>query len=283
MAPTAKSPSFQFFYKDWRSSRRVQKMSFKERGMYLELLIEQWDSGPLVDDPRALADAIGAKDTDFIKCWPVLRRCFVLQADGRLLNEPLELIRLRQVERRQRRSDAGKVGAEARWQTDSNAIPVDKAMLPSPDSLAFASAVASAVAPASAVADAEPTARSKRPIFTGQRLTVHEWMLDDCTKTLGPYGPDFDLHEWFYQLDEQAVRTNLVIPKRDGGSWLQAQLVSEAQRRGFPLTMAMAKPANRGHDRSGVSGSTCPHVPTCRRTADCIARTLAEGKSQAAS
>lgn len=91
-------------------------------------------------------------------------------------------------------------------------------------------------------------ARSKRPIFSGQRLTVHEWMLDDCIKTLGQHMEAFDLHSWFFSLDEHAVRTGLVVPKRDGGSWLQAQLVAEAQRRNIPLKFAVANPDKMTED-----------------------------------
>ncbi len=81
-------------------------------------------------------------------------------------------------------------------------------------------------------------ARSKRPIFTGQRVTVFEFMLDDCLNVLGDHADTFDLHAWFFALDAAAVRDGVVVPKRDGGAWLQAQLVAEAQRRGLPLRMA---------------------------------------------
>jgi hypothetical protein len=40
------SPAFLFYVKDWRSSRRVQGMPFAARGMYLEMLIEQWKPVP---------------------------------------------------------------------------------------------------------------------------------------------------------------------------------------------------------------------------------------------
>ncbi len=88
-----------------------------------------------------------------------------------------------------------------------------------------------------------PNSRSKRPIFTGQRLTVFEWQLDDCGRILGEFADDFDLHTWFYALDSMAVNEGLVLPKKDGGDWLQSQLVTEAQRRGLPLRMASSVPA----------------------------------------
>ena len=90
--------------------------------------------------------------------------------------------------------------------------------------------------------DVRPDARSKRPIFIGQRVTVFEWMLDDIRQILGPYTDDFDLHAWFYELDAKAMRLNLVIPKRDKGAWLQAQLLEEATRRGLKIAGATADP-----------------------------------------
>ena len=90
-----------------------------------------------------------------------------------------------------------------------------------------------------------PSARSKRPIFRGQRFTVFDWMLDDCLKTLGNYADSFDLHAWFFDLDEQARRTDLVIPQRDGGAWLQQQLLAEATRRGLPIASSLGKFSTR--------------------------------------
>ena len=81
----------------------------------------------------------------------------------------------------------------------------------------------------------ETNARSARPIFVGQRFTVFEWMFDDIRQILGPYLDEFNLDEWFYALDEKAARMNLVIPKRDKGVWLQAQVVDEAKRRGLRI------------------------------------------------
>jgi hypothetical protein len=91
----------------------------------------------------------------------------------------------------------------------------------------------------------QTTARSKRPIFTGQRLTVFEFMLDDCMKTLGPLTDAFDLHAWFDALDAELVVTAVVIPKRDGGVWLHSQLLAEAERRGLPIAVATPPPSKR--------------------------------------
>ena len=92
------------------------------------------------------------------------------------------------------------------------------------------------------------TARSKRPIFTGQRLTVFEWQLENCLRTLGPHAGGFDLHEWFFALDAKAVEDGIVIPTRGIGDWLIYQLVAEAQRRGLPLKMASVDNPNLYRD-----------------------------------
>lgn len=81
-------------------------------------------------------------------------------------------------------------------------------------------------------------ARSKRPIFSGQRFVVFEWMLDDLTRMLGEFTEQFDLHDWFFALDERCVARGEVPPERDGGIWLKNQTLLEAQRRGLPLKRA---------------------------------------------
>lgn len=96
-----------------------------------------------------------------------------------------------------------------------------------------------------AMATAVPNARSKRPIFTGQRLTVFDWMLDDLARMLEPHTEDFDLHEWFFELDRKCVETGEIPPLRDGGEWLKAVTLREAQRRGLPLRVAVTPQAGK--------------------------------------
>jgi hypothetical protein len=91
---------------------------------------------------------------------------------------------------------------------------------------------------AAAAKNPEPEARSRHPLFKGQRLVVFDWMLDDAMRLLGEHTEAFDLHAWFYELDERCVREGLVIRPRDGGKWLNVELLLEAQRRGLPLRFA---------------------------------------------
>jgi len=98
-----------------------------------------------------------------------------------------------------------------------------------------------------------PDARSKRPIFTGNRLTVFEWMLDECTRILGPHTEQFRLDEWFDVLDRSMVSRNLLMPKRDSGAWLQSELVAECNRRG--ILIRIATPATLGKQTNRLAAA----------------------------
>jgi hypothetical protein len=82
-------------------------------------------------------------------------------------------------------------------------------------------------------------------MFTGQRLTVFEWMLDDLAKMLGAHFEAFDCHAWFFELDARAVEAGMVIPPRDGGAWLLAETLVEARRRGLPIAVAAVPAAGK--------------------------------------
>lgn len=112
------SPAFRFYVKEWRSSRPVMRMSFAERGMYLEMLLEQWENLSLPDDPTAVAEIIGGKPSWWKKAWPTLRKNFVFADDGRIVNARLETERRKQREWKDQQSDKGRIGAAARWQKD---------------------------------------------------------------------------------------------------------------------------------------------------------------------
>lgn len=92
------SPAFQFYVKEWRSSRTVQRMTFAERAMYFEMLCEQWEAITLPDDPQEVAALIATSDgqtAEIVAAWPLLRRKFatVEGQPGRIQNLRLERVR----------------------------------------------------------------------------------------------------------------------------------------------------------------------------------------------
>lgn len=132
-----KAPAFQFYVYEWRASRAVQRMSFAQRGMYLEMLCEQWEKGSLPDCPRACADALGGTEEEWIAAWPTLRRKFVdrrsrsrngIDAHDPNDHNPARQIinlRLEQVRRVRRsfvnaRKNAGREGGRSKAQKDKD-------------------------------------------------------------------------------------------------------------------------------------------------------------------
>lgn len=77
--------------------------------------------------------------------------------------------------------------------------------------------------------------RSRRPIYSGQRFVVFDWQLDDLSRLLGPHLNDFELDLWFPSLDAATVISGEAVPQRDGGQWLQARCLEEAERRGISI------------------------------------------------
>lgn len=121
---TEKAPAFQFYIRDWRSSRKVQVMSFKERGMYLEMLIEQWDKGAAPSSAAACALALGGTELDWQRSWAALSACFSpRKRDGAFINAKLEAIRRDKRKYIKDQSINGLKGAEARWGRNGTAMP----------------------------------------------------------------------------------------------------------------------------------------------------------------
>ena len=120
MAPD-KPPAFQFYARDWLADARVQMMTLAQRGAYIHLLAFAWAEDGLPDDPDALARLLGVTREHFdAELWPALEPCW--QRRGRKLRNPrLEEVRSDLETYRQSRSEAGRRGAEARWQSKATA------------------------------------------------------------------------------------------------------------------------------------------------------------------
>lgn len=278
---TTKSPAFLFDVQDYRSSRSVQRMTWAQRGMYLEMLCEQWDKGSLPDDPRAVAALLGGTDEEWISAWPELRRKFVdrrnhtrddsahqtYDASRRIINLRLERTRrerkayIKTMRERAAKGGHGKAQKlkelESSTSSDKQStsvlnLPIGKERKGEERTGSGLEGSGQEIAPAA-------EARSKRPMFKGQRFVVFEWMLDDLRKLLGAHFEDFDVHEWFFELDARAEKAGVVVPQRDGGKWLQEQTHTEAIRRGLPVAAARAQ-----------SGKTAGNAPA-------IARFIARG------
>lgn len=253
-------PSAGFFFnvEKWRGSRAVQRMSFSERGVYLEMMLEQWGARNLPDDVGDVADAIAGSAeqiAEVLNAWPVVRRNFVTSPSNpkRIYNAALERTRRDQAANRRARQVSGAHGGN----TAAANRKSRKALLASTPIGVLQESVAKSreenrreekgIDQKRTEESPAASSRSKRPIFSGQRFVVHEWQLDDLMRMLGSQVEDFDLHEWFFTLDAQVLKSREIIPQRDGGAWLQAQTLAEVSRRG--LTIAVATPPTQASKR----------------------------------
>jgi len=116
-------PAFLFYVKDWASSRKVQAMSYDERGRYLELLVEQWQTGSLPATPAAIAALFGDSEAGWTRAWPRLSPCFTTRKrDGLLVNSKLEAVRRERLRYQKVQAESGLRGAKARWKRHGKPI-----------------------------------------------------------------------------------------------------------------------------------------------------------------
>ena len=118
---TKKLPFMPFFGVDFYESERVRLMTYAEHGIYLSLLWHQWREGSLPQFQGDLERLLRREDEPIPEA---VLECFPVGEDGRRRNAKLEEIRKGQLDKiealSQKRSEAGKRGAEARWQKDGN-------------------------------------------------------------------------------------------------------------------------------------------------------------------
>lgn len=240
-----RAPAFQFYPKDFIGDSRVMQMSLQERGAYISLICFCWDDGWLPADVTKMARLVGATPGQMQKLWPALSDCFKPHPTdvGKLIHPRLERELEKQQEFRQRQSQKGKASAANRKATkgqpeiNRGSNLVDVRLQPESNSSIFnlQSSISRLQSEDKKASASETNARSKWPIFKGRRFVVFDWMLEDMRRSLGSHCDGFDLHSWFYELDEATEQAGVVVPQRDSGKWLQEQMLAEAARRGLPI------------------------------------------------
>lgn len=105
--------------------------------------------------------------------------------------------------------------------------------------------------------DRPVNARSRHPIFAGERIVVFDWMLEDLGRLLGGHLETFHIDEWFYELDRQTKTKNVVLPYRDKGAYVIEATLAEAQRRGLRVSDGHVQAPTIARPRN------CKHEPPC--------------------
>lgn len=110
-------PAYLWYPRDFDMDEEVKLMTYEEEGIYRRLLDHQWFHGGIPADLALTAKLVPkVSAVRFRKCWLAMAAKF--EADGaRLVNRKLERVRAEYGEFIERRSRAGRRGAEARWRT----------------------------------------------------------------------------------------------------------------------------------------------------------------------
>ena len=105
----AELPWFPLYVERFLGSRKIRRMTAEQVGMYILLLVEEWDDGPLADDDAEL-EFVGRGKAHQVR--EILDLCFVLTEDG-WVNEKLEEVREEQASKRRQAVEAGRRGGMA--------------------------------------------------------------------------------------------------------------------------------------------------------------------------
>jgi len=113
-APSESLPYYKWYWRDWRGSRAVYKMTPLQRGLYRELLDEQWKVGAIRDDVEWLAEAARCSVEEMADAWPVIRTLFVEVGNGWMVNDRMEVQRTEKDRQRVTNSQNGRKGGIAK-------------------------------------------------------------------------------------------------------------------------------------------------------------------------
>jgi uncharacterized protein YdaU (DUF1376 family) len=250
----------EWFWTDRWAGSSAFLLPMEPRGVYREMLTQSWRRGArLPNDHQAICRAIGATAEEWARSWPLIAPYWRVEG-GYLVNDTQLDVYNEAKARAEGASDRGRKGAAARYQQRHAGAQVS-AQAPAQASTQAPARAPLGISPpspspspspimrrpekdqAAAAAATRPQsprpvdARSNHPVFKGQRFTIFDWQLEDLMRLLGPHSADFDLHQWFYDLD---TATGVVLPatREERWAWLQRALVTEARRRGLPVASA---------------------------------------------
>lgn len=104
---------YKWHWQAWRANRKVQRMTYIERGLYRELLDECWSEGFIPNNIEELSEICGCPSDVMANAWQVLSSCFVAHGEV-LINERIEQERTEKDSIRANRARAGKAGGLAK-------------------------------------------------------------------------------------------------------------------------------------------------------------------------
>lgn len=117
-------PYYKWHWLRYRASRKVQRMSILERGIYRELLDEQWAQGYIAGDDKSLSEILEDSKQVLASAKQVLSKCFTEISHNVWQNETLEEQRTENDAIRAKRKLAGLLGGLAKKDSEASAKQV---------------------------------------------------------------------------------------------------------------------------------------------------------------
>ncbi len=229
--PSTKSPAFQFYPRDYLSDAKTRAMTFKQRGMYWDLVSHCWLEQGLPEDPLEIARILGIVTPQrFVtNDWPVISRCFRLVPGGGHQHGRLDVERRKQAEYRESRAVSGSLGGLAKASNARNVASKEASKV-----------VAKPTSSSSSASATSDQKRVPRLAFGGKVLEVPRFLDEEFTKRLN--GQAFDLLAFYDALDARLAQTGEPWDLK----WIRQQFEAEAPQpqRVKPLS-ARAEPEHR--------------------------------------
>ncbi len=127
---TNKSPAFQFYTQDWLSDKNVKRLSYRAKGVYIELLAIMWNEGKdSIENDGDLPDILNLSPQEWEEIRVELQKEnkeVFIEKDSVFISKRLQKERRKQKKWKKKCSEGGKRSAKVRWGKDIQKDGADK-------------------------------------------------------------------------------------------------------------------------------------------------------------
>lgn len=154
----------------WQASRKVQRMTWAERGLYRELMDECWLKGSVPATSAGIAAMFEVDQNEVEQHLAAVLRCFDIQDDGTMTSPFIEGVRSEQ--------DAYRIGQKEKALEREKQKRMDQSAGSSPEQLGAASCGLEQLAPVEKKRKEKESKGTPLPPRGGRRRSRHEIVLE---------------------------------------------------------------------------------------------------------
>jgi len=118
-----KNPYMPFWVNDYRTDREVRLMTYEEKGLYIDIILELWIEGSLPQETKELALIFNANPKRFERIFSKISKKFVFK-DGFITHKRVTKERLKFQIKSEKAQLSGKLGGIATANARANAAPI---------------------------------------------------------------------------------------------------------------------------------------------------------------